>query len=293
MTSVKRRNHDLAERLRGYLDQYAVYRGRLRRSYDVETVHRMRVLTRRLRTLLDLTRRVKDKKIAHTAKTALIEFRRLGRLLGDSRGLDVSAICLRRLYGARYPQCAARLGRDLIRRRKNNYQADLTKLVGLIDGSACRRRLCAKSFPAKFSDDVLSNLLPSQVKKIQNKLRRTLERPVALSKDLERLHRVRILVKKLRYNLENLSETYSHRPCYLNMLKLKKLQRVLGNWHDEAVLLDWIKKTSLKGVPKRSAVRLEYSSLLSDATRRESQLRQRAILVFRRCASKKIFREKP
>jgi len=216
---------------------------------DVRAVHQARVVSRRLRELLPVLQ------IESDLSTKLgRRLRRVTRALGPIREADV----LLKLIDARIAKAGA----------------DDAKALGHVsyEVKAARKRALSRA---------LDKALTTDARKLGKKLDRalkSLEKPSGGQKSrgfrwalearvsrraaslrnamkgagavylAERLHPVRIELKKLRYALE-LSEEAAGRKASADVKRLKQAQRVLGLLHDNEVLLNRVRQTQATLTP--------------------------------------------
>lgn len=209
---------------------------RLARSLDPETIHDLRVASRRLREGLEL--------FAHSYPPEPLRkvskgVKRVTRLLGELRNLDEAHA----FFSSLEPEADAD-GRLFLRRftlpypkrRKEALAAIASGLEKVGRGDFSRRCRLLRS-PAIFSGTPVEDLLAPA----DGFVRRSLEQPLPgllglfaegeARSDIGTLHRLRIEVKHYRYRLEILSPFLppSHAVLYAD---LKEYQEILGRLHD-------------------------------------------------------------
>jgi CHAD domain-containing protein len=196
---------------------------------DVEAAHRVRVAARRLGEVLPLFE-------GRRAERVRADVRHVRQALGARREWDVT-MALLRAEAARWswaPALVARVDRALTAQRPD-IDAEAARVVRSIDIARVRRRLArvaAEAHEAAYPD-VLARL-----RQRRSARERALARAVAHAGalyDVERLHAVRIAVKKLRYVLEAQRECTGRGPR-ARVKQLKALQAALGRLHDLQVL---------------------------------------------------------
>jgi CHAD domain-containing protein len=181
-------------------------------------VHQLRVLTRRMRAICSVVRRLSD---PDPARILARRLRRIGRALGVRRTLDVAATDYASLSGGKplpgleglKAAADAKLDRRLRARRR------------LAVGEAVRE--LAESLRTAAPDpEALERFLRSRLESLRKDL------GAATKKEL---HALRIDAKKARYALE-IARTLGRRDLAPVERSLKRLQRRLGRIHDlEAV----------------------------------------------------------
>jgi CHAD domain-containing protein len=206
---------------------------------DVKALHRTRVASRRLREVLPILQL--DHDVSHKLSRRL---RKITDRLGSVREFDVLLGLLDELKGvARYPngalaRVAAHVGEDRVVARKRlltkvrigelrRVAAKLEKIARTLEGSADGAGTVRRSW--RWAIDARTARRASTVTAAM-----TDAGAVYLS---ERLHIVRIAVKKLRYALELAAEA-DHVKSSTDLKQLRRVQEVLGRLHDLQVLVD-------------------------------------------------------
>lgn len=200
---------------------------------DPETLHQVRVASRRVRAVLDLV----EPKHYPGFKRQMKHLRGLTRALGRTRELDVHAdgiATLREQHSAVPLQAAAehlleRLERGR-RKARQRMQADLEDVTL----RHIERLLMPPAIPEPI---VLAELPQAAWQRLEPWLRAVDEAlpPVLESEDVPALHELRIHVKRLRYTLETLEPAFPE-PLDRWLQDLKELQTALGGHHDHALL---------------------------------------------------------
>lgn len=197
-----------AERLREQRRAFVRLVRAVRGKPGVEEVHRLRVVTRRLRGALKLVAAMPGSAPARRAQRRL---RRLGRALGERRMWDVAFEDLHRL----------RLDAAALVRRREAASRLLARAVDSLPLGALRRDL-------KAAAKLLRAVPPERVAQRARRLRRRLAAAVARPpRGAEARHRLRIRVKNARYFLES---------CGIPAAAARRLQALLGREHDLRVL---------------------------------------------------------
>lgn len=177
-------------------------------------VHRLRVLTRRMRATCSVARRLAP---AEAVRELSRRLRRLGRALGERRTLDVAATDYAALSGGNtHPaleSARAVAEEKLTRRLRAKHREDIgTCVQTAVD--ALRSTVIER--------DALELYLKSRSARLRELL------GAASKKDL---HVLRIEAKKTRYALET-ARAMGHRGTRNGEKALKRLQRRLGRIHD-------------------------------------------------------------
>lgn len=194
-------------------------------------MHRLRVLARRLRTLLRILKPVKG---AAPARNASRRLRRLGRALGERRIWDVAFAGMPGLVRqpARFEPKRSAASRRLSRELK---RLDLEALMGEL-------RQASRSLRAAPSSIVAERAA---------KLRRALERCEGRApRPVDARHALRLDLKKARYLLE---------ACGVDAPRARALQALLGREHDLYML------QALAGRNRRVKQREAQSRAATDA----------------------------
>ena len=209
------------------------------RDGEPESVHQARVGTRRLRELLPLLPTVG----APSQTGELI--RRIGRSLGAVRDLDSLSqltLDLARRYPSSAPVLAAcRVDLDERRQRK------VRRLVKRLEAADVEALRDVAPRPDGFvlppgNGSGWRTQLAHRLKRHADCLERKVNRASGVYFP-NRLHKVRISLKKLRYLVEIAEQTRAWQPAHL-VRDAKRLQDVLGVMHDMHVLLDYIDRLS-------------------------------------------------
>jgi CHAD domain-containing protein len=205
------------------------------RDGDVESIHRARVASRRLRELLPLT----GENHAITAAEDIV--REAGRQLGRVRDLDIIADLLAR-YEETVPSAAVTvaLARRTVRQRRSEAahgvvkaleRLDLSSLAALRASPLERLSRLNRAIPAVGQ---WTRLLRDRIEQRSRKAAAATEHSAGLYFP-NRLHRTRIAIKKLRYAVEVADAIRAWVPSHL-IADLKKMQARLGEMHDLHVL---------------------------------------------------------
>jgi len=236
------------------------------RRGKVDAVHQARVATRRLRAALPLVvRGPKGRRLAEV-------IRELTRALGAVRELDVMKLTLREFErrGDMPAGGVACLRRVISDERKREW-ADLADQIARCDFDRLQKKAlaAARRGEGDASRGRRSRRSDSQVAGARTRAARRAE---ALREAIEtaggmylpdRLHRVRIAVKKLRYEMEIVRELSGSRAT-ARIRSLRDAQDLLGRMHDLDVLISRIR--ALQG--SDHAANLRLSAELDELVRR-------------------------
>jgi CHAD domain-containing protein len=207
------------------------------RDGGVEDVHRARVATRRLRETLPLIA------AAHPVDDAAKTLKDVARALGAVRELDVmrETLIAAEEWVPAGAAAAAAARRSLVERHEDAQR----QLIKTIERTRAQRAL-RKSLPAPSAFVRVLHLIGSSRRWQQALRKRIHTRADNMAAALQhasgvyfpnRLHRLRIAVKKLRYSVEAADTLGLWRPRHL-VRDLKRIQARLGEIHDWQVLLD-------------------------------------------------------
>ena len=207
------------------------------RAGEVVAIHQARVATRRLREALPLVARgAAGRKLARTV-------RRLTRALGPVRELDVALLTLDELGRAQdVPRTGVQALQQVIRQERGRMHRDMKRTI-----DRCRLdKLTDKLLThAKKRDTMAVRPRVADPKQLRAARERTARRAERLRASIdnaaaiylpERLHEVRIAVKKLRYAMEIVRELSRSRAT-VRIMTLKRAQDLLGRIHDLEVLI--------------------------------------------------------
>jgi CHAD domain-containing protein len=229
---------------------------------DVRGVHRSRVASRRLREALAIAAAAGSGGRAARARRLA---RRITRALGPVRELDVALAELDVVAARhRWPESAgAAIRRDLERARGNQRRRLHHETAGLARGTI-RARI------ERAAADIADLSTPSDVSRAMARhvLRRAdrVETQVALCGTLyaaDRLHALRIAVKKLRYTIE-IAGPLLGRAAGPALRQLRAMQQRLGRLHDVQVLMEALQSGAARDTPRAS---WDWPAMLDDLER--------------------------
>jgi CHAD domain-containing protein len=235
------------------------------RQGDPLLVHQARVASRRLREALPLVATgSKGRKLERSA-------RRLTRALGPVRELDVALEMLEGMTaGAEAPRGAIARLKQVVREERQRMHTEMCSRVNRVDIEKLRRRAgaaAAKGAGGTRRDP--KRIAAAQLRAARRaiRLREAIESAAGLYLP-DRLHEVRIAVKKLRYAME-VSRELSGSRALARLRTLKQAQDLLGHMHDHEVLI-----TRVRGI-QSSTPNLRLSGDLDKLVRRlETEARQ-------------------
>lgn len=232
---------------------------------DVRAIHRTRVATRRLRELLPVLQL--DGKSAHKLGKRL---RRVTRRLGDVRELDVllGMVDDMRAGNARSNRMLGQVAGDLRRSRDEAQKKRIGKgLVLELHRLADTLAETAETLEDEGDDAKHEHrrgwrwAIDARVTRRAEALREAIEEAGALYLP-ERLHAVRITLKKLRYAVEVAAEASgADRRAELGLLK--RGQDTLGKLHDLQVLIDRARRAQTETHTPDLAVWRDFDQMLA------------------------------
>jgi CHAD domain-containing protein len=208
----------------------------LARQGDAGAVHQARVATRRLRETIPLVARgATRRKLERTVRS-------LTRALGPVRELDVAAQMLRELAASPdIPPTAVACLHQAIEDERGRLHGDLvrmvekTNLVKLARKAVAAAREAAERAVARSRDPRHVAAARQRAARRAEALRAAIDNAAAIYLP-DRLHDVRIALKKLRYSME-IARELSRSRATARILALKRAQDLLGRMHDLEVLI--------------------------------------------------------
>ena len=203
---------------------------------DEASVHQARVASRRLREALPLFGVRAD---AGALDRADKRVRQITRALGPVRELDVTLLLLAELQRRKAaPRRAIARVRDAVAAERLERRRDMLAAIKPSRLEKLRKRLVRVAAPAATPVAKGSTLAEANAQAATRAaaLRAAIEHAGGIYLP-DRLHRVRVAAKKLRYALEIQRElTRSRATAHLNRLKIQ--QDLLGRMHDLEMLID-------------------------------------------------------
>ena len=239
---------------------------------DLNAIHQARVSTRRLREALPLIAGgARGRKLQHMVRD-------LTRALGPVRELDVALLMLDEFAALDEvpPRGIARLQttireerrrlhRDMVRTTERWNLDKLTKKAI----AAAREQDEENAAKGRTRDPLRLEAAQRRAARRAHRLRGKIENAAGIYLP-DRLHDVRIAVKKLRYAME-ISRELSGSRAVAKIMTLKRAQNLLGRMHDLEILI--ARTRGLQGSP--SAPNLRLSAELDELVRRlETECRQ-------------------
>jgi len=227
---------------------------------DHVSVHQARVASRRLRQALPLLSVRAD---ADALDRADKRVRRITRALGPVRELDVTLLLLAELEkkGAAPARAIARV-REAVTEERQKRRREMIAEIKPSRLDKLRKRLVEVAAPASRPVGKGSALSEANAQAATRalQLRAAIERAGGIYL-ADRLHRVRVAAKKLRYALEIQRElTKSRSTAHLNRLKTQ--QDLLGRMHDLEILIEHARVMQAKLAPRDRRGMAELKTLI-------------------------------
>ena len=255
-------------------------------TYDVRGLHRTRVASRRLRELLPVLQL--DGKVAGDLGRRL---RKITQRLGKVRELDVCLLLIESLQATgRYDKesltvvvaalaheraiARERLVTKVPLRELRRVGTKLNKLAGELEDVDETSRDNRRGRALRWAVD-------ARVHRRGAALKAAIEHAGAVYLP-DRLHKVRIALKKFRYAVELASETSKEPRIAAQLRLLKRNQDLLGDWHDRQVLLDRVRQLQASLTPPDVVV---WRGLASVARMIENDCRRLHARYVRQCGA--------
>jgi CHAD domain-containing protein len=251
--------------LRKHLDRFSKMLPGLEQG-DVTSLHRARVTSRRLRELLPTFQ------LEHPAavKKLCRRLRKVTTRLGTVRELDVLLLLVDELHVSRRDRSSAvgRVGvavakkRDEARRRllERLPIAEMRRIARKLGGVADELDLADES-GSKAEARSWRWVVEARIAQRATRLMTAMNHAGAMYVP-DRLHAVRIAIKKLRYALE-LSTAVAGQKTAVTLRALTRSQDLLGRVHDLQVLIDRVRKVQASLAPPNLTVWRELDALVN------------------------------
>jgi CHAD domain-containing protein len=213
-------------------------------SGDVEPLHQCRVATRRLRELLPLCTAGDTSAVAKKVRRHL---GRIGRAMGEVRELDV-ALALVDEFADTRPVAVEHL-RDHLRDARRAGRARMLKRLDGIKTAKVDRLLAevSKGLAVAPKPEAFRQALAVRLVRRARRLREAVTAAGAMYVP-DRVHAVRISLKKLRYALEFTRDSGLPRLA-TRVARLKQVQETLGRLNDLEALQRFVREAPLGGRP--------------------------------------------
>lgn len=227
---------------------------------DEISVHQARVASRRLREALPVLGARADEDALDRAGKRV---RRITRALGPVRELDVTLLLLAELEGAgTAPKRAIARVRAAVLGERQQRRAEMLEEITPSKLDKLRKRLVQVASPDAHGAVPRNALTEASAKASQRAraLKAAIDRAGGIYL-ADRLHRVRIEAKKLRYAVEIQRELTRSRSTS-NMTRLKHAQDLLGRMHDLEILIDRARGVQSKLSPRDRIGMAELNKLI-------------------------------
>jgi CHAD domain-containing protein len=227
---------------------------------DEVSVHQARVASRRLRQALPLLGVRAD---AGALDRAQKRVRRITRALGPVRELDVTLLLLQELaQRSAAPERAIERVRAAVTDERTQRRQDMLAAITPSKLDKLRKQLVQVAAPRQRPVATGSALAASHAQAVRRagELREAIEHAGGIYL-ADRLHRVRIAAKKLRYALEIQRElTRTRSMAQINRLKTQ--QDLLGRMHDLEMLIDRTREVQARLTPRDRRGMAELKALI-------------------------------
>jgi CHAD domain-containing protein len=227
---------------------------------DEISVHQARVASRRLRQALPLLGVRAD---ANALDRAQKRVRRITRALGPVRELDVTLLLLQELaQRSAAPERAIERVRLAVSEERQKRRRDMLDAIKPSKLDKLRKRLVQVAAPRQRPAATGSALAEANAQAFRRagELREAIDHAGGIYL-ADRLHRVRIAAKKLRYALEIQRELTKSRSTTL-VNRLKTQQDLLGRMHDLEILIDRAREVQSNLTPRDRRGMAELKTLI-------------------------------
>lgn len=214
---------------------------------DIETIHRMRVASRRLRNGLELFKDCLPKKKARRWQDHILK---ITHSLGKARDLDIQITLLDRLYDesldAKYKPGFRRLLLRLKQRRAKAQKQVNRALLDLQESKTLKKMQSHFTTLSANADDIYL-FTPSLYQRAFTAINRALadflsyQEYIHSPEQIDKLHAMRLAGKKLRYTLEIFAPIYKQ-ALIPHVQVMKEIQDQLGSIHDDDIWANWLPK---------------------------------------------------
>ena len=210
------------------------------RKGDVNGVHQARVATRRLREALPL---LASRRLGRKLRK---QVRRVTRGLGPVRELDVALMTLDQIHASGdVPEGGVRRLRDVIGEERGRLLVEMIRRIDRFDLKKLQKKALADRSPEASGKGLGKGGIRGGRKPLEQADARAARRGEDVRAAIDnaagiyladRLHAVRIAVKKLRYAMEIARELRASR-AQARLRTLRRVQDLLGRMHDLEVLI--------------------------------------------------------
>jgi CHAD domain-containing protein len=256
-------------------------------SGETEPLHQLRVATRRLRATIELF-----SSVIYAAQLKI--FRRdipwIAHQAGACRECDVTSALISARAARLDPELKASIEPMLAaldERRKSEH----AKLYELLASKRYRSLLARLSRPAikKVGAQRRLGIVAAQLIRPASRGASRLGEKIADDAPALLFHKLRVRIKRLRYELEMMTPLGGkrHRKA---LKRLEELQELLGLYHDTTVASAWLMSyAETSAAPPRSV--LAAGALIQSLGSRENKLRRRCMRAWRRFERSEVMRD--
>lgn len=230
---------------------------------DVRAIHRMRVASRRLRELLPVLQLDRQ-----TARKLVRRLRKVTRRLGRVRELDVLLPLIEELHESR-PETERALKRvaDGIQVARGEARENMAGKISSAELQRIRRKLESAAKTLEHAESRRPDArgwrwaIDARIARRASTLRAAIGDAGAVYLP-ERLHAVRIALKKLRYSAELAAEAAGSKGD-ADLRRLRRSQDLLGKLHDLQVLITYVRREQAALTPPDITVWRELDALVT------------------------------
>jgi CHAD domain-containing protein len=230
-------------------------------SGEIGAVHRVRVASRRLRELLPVLE-IEQAVVRKLGR----RLRKLTRRLGEVRDLDVLTLLVDELRDSgRLPDRALRRVGGAVHQARDEVRGRLSLTAVAADLKRVGRKLEAIAVELEPADRERSSAwrwaVDARVSRRASTLKAAIEEAGAVYLP-ERIHGVRLALKKLRYGVELATETAGIRES-ADLATLKRGQDLLGSLRDLQVLIERVRRVQASLTPPDLVAWRELDALVT------------------------------
>lgn len=235
---------------------------------EAESVHRLRVSIKKVRTVYKLAGILLPSESKEHRKE-LVRLRKLFRLAGAIRDAQVIHRLVSRYeagHGVAYSEFKSYI-RDLEQRSVVKFFRGLETLQNELDSLPAGLRLenSLQHIPYAEISAYLGRLLEKRYKKVR--------KIVQSEPDEKGLHEARMLLKQMRYLMSVARKRDPHFQAFdLSLTNLKATESLLGQWHDQIILLERLEAFTRTSASHNKPVKKRYHGLASKVNTHRRQL---------------------
>ena len=223
-----------------YLTILKRHKNNVRQGKNVESLHQVRVTTRRLRNAISFFKPILPKTLMKYGK----EIRKIAKVSGDARDLDVQLEFLKKFKRKlKNEPCKSGIDQFIVNlaQKRLNLQPQLKKAIVELERNKTYAKIQNEliRIPDIPDDKFSKTVSEGVIKRLENILK--FESYVYKPHAIEKLHQMRIAAKHLRYSLEGLCPLYG-KEIILFIESVLKIHRTLGELHDFDVWIGQLSK---------------------------------------------------